>query len=82
MTSNFFLNNELTYRDRRLKGWSVLRGFIGFCLFCSAGALTNVGLASWLYTEREVWWVAGIAGAVMGAFWNYAMSSLFIWRTR
>lgn len=82
MTSNFFLNNELTYRDRRLKGWSMLRGFIGFCIFCSAGALTNVGLASWLYAEREVWWVAGAAGAVMGAFWNYAMSSLFIWRTR
>jgi dolichol-phosphate mannosyltransferase len=82
MTSNFFLNNELTYRDRRLKGWSMARGFLGFCIFCSAGALTNVGLASWLYTEREVWWVAGIAGAVMGAFWNYAMSSLFIWRTR
>ena len=82
MTGNFFLNNELTYRDRRLKGWSIVRGFLGFCIFCSAGALTNVGLASWLYTEREVWWVAGIAGAVMGAFWNYAMSSLFIWRTR
>jgi len=82
MTSNFLLNNELTYRDRRLKGWSMVRGFIGFCLFCAIGALTNVGLASWLYTEKEVWWVAGAAGAVMGAFWNYAMSSLFIWRTR
>jgi dolichol-phosphate mannosyltransferase len=83
MTSNFFLNNELTYRDRRLKGWSMLWGFIAFCLFCSAGALTNVGLASWLFrSEREVWWVAGAAGALMGAFWNYAMSSLFVWRTR
>jgi dolichol-phosphate mannosyltransferase len=82
MTSNFLLNNELTYRDRRLKSWSMLRGFIGFCIFCSVGALTNVGLASWLYSEREVWWAAGIAGAAMGAFWNYAMSSLFIWRTR
>jgi dolichol-phosphate mannosyltransferase len=83
MTSNFLLNNELTYRDRRLKGWSMVRGFIGFCLFCAIGALTNVGLASWLFSaERETWWVAGAAGAVMGAFWNYAMSSLFIWRTR
>lgn len=83
MTSNFFLNNELTYRDRRLKGWSMLWGFLGFCAFCSAGALTNVGLASWLFSaERETWWLAGAAGALMGAFWNYAMSSLFIWRTR
>lgn len=83
MTGNFFLNNELTYRDRRLKGWSVLWGFLAFCAFCSAGALTNVGLASWLFSaERETWWVAGAAGALMGAFWNYAMSSLFVWRTR
>jgi dolichol-phosphate mannosyltransferase len=83
MTSNFILNNEATYRDRRLKGLSMLWGFVVFCLFCSLGALTNVGMASWLYYREEpVWWVAGAAGAVMGLFWNYAMSSLFVWRTR
>ncbi len=82
LTSNFVLNNEITYRDRRLKGIAMLRGFIVFCLFCSIGALTNVGIASWLYSEEPVWWVAGAAGAVMGALWNYAMSSLFVWRTR
>src|SRR5437899_10993997 len=27
---NFLLNNELTYRDRRLKGWGMLRGFVLF----------------------------------------------------
>jgi dolichol-phosphate mannosyltransferase len=82
LCSNFLLNNELTYRDRRLKGWSMLWGFIVFCLFCSIGALTNVGIASWLYSENPVWWVDGATGAVMGALWNYAMSSLFVWRTR
>jgi dolichol-phosphate mannosyltransferase len=82
MTSNFLLNNELTYRDRRLKGFAALRGFLLFCLLCSAGALANVDLASWLYTSREVWWVAGAAGALMGALWNYAMSTLFVWRVR
>jgi len=82
LTSNFALNNELTYRDRRLKGLAMLWGFVVFCLFCSVGALTNVGIANWLYSEEPVWWVAGLAGAVMGALWNYAMSSLFVWRTR
>jgi dolichol-phosphate mannosyltransferase len=82
MTSNFLLNNELTYRDRRLKGLAMLRGFVAFCLFGSVGALTNVGLAAWLYAQEPVWWVAGAAGAVMGALWNFAMSSLFVWRTR
>jgi len=82
MTSNFLLNNELTYRDRRLKGLAMFGGFVGFCVIGSVGALTNVGLANWLYSERSVWWVAGASGAIMGALWNYALSSLFVWRTR
>jgi dolichol-phosphate mannosyltransferase len=82
LTSNFFLNNELTYRDRRLKGLGILRGFILFCLFGSFGALANVNVASWLFSERSVWWVAGAAGAIMGVLWNYAMSTLFVWRAR
>jgi dolichol-phosphate mannosyltransferase len=82
MTSNFLLNNELTYRDRRLKGVAMLRGFVLFCLIGSVGVLANVDLASWLYYERPVWWVAGAVGALMGALWNYAMSTLFVWRVR
>ena len=27
-------------------------------------------------------WVAGAVGAIMGALWNYAMSTLFVWRVR
>jgi dolichol-phosphate mannosyltransferase len=82
LTSNFLLNNMLTYRDRRLRGWRMVTGFLGFCAIGAVGAITNVGLASWLYSERSVSWVAGAAGAVMGALWNYAMSTLFVWRAR
>ena len=82
MTSNFILNNELTYRDRRLKGLATIRGFILFCLIGSVGVLANIDLASWLYTQRSVWWLAGAAGAIMSALWNYAMSTLFVWRAR
>ena len=82
MTSNFLLNNELTYRDRRLKGFAMARGFVLFCLVCSVGVLANVDLASWLYVERPIWWVAGAVGAIMSVLWNYAMSTLFVWRAR
>ena len=82
MTFNFVLNNELTYRDRRLKGWSMLRGFVLFCLVCSVGVLANVDLARFLYGERTTWWLAGAVGAVMSVLWNYAMSTLFVWRAR
>jgi dolichol-phosphate mannosyltransferase len=82
MATNFLLNNALTYSDRRLSGFGLLWGFLGFCLIGAAGAITNVGLASWLYSEEPTWWLAGAAGAVMGALWNYSMSSQFVWRTR
>ncbi|HET7083917.1 MAG TPA: glycosyltransferase family 2 protein [Rhizomicrobium sp.] len=82
MTSNFLLNNELTYRDRRLKGFAMVKGFVLFCLVCSVGVLANVDLASWLYVARPIWWVAGAVGAVMSVLWNYAMSTLFVWRAR
>jgi len=82
MATNFLLNNALTYSDRRLSGIGLLWGFLGFCVIGAAGAITNVGLASWLYSEQPTWWLAGAAGAIMGALWNYSMSSQFVWRTR
>jgi dolichol-phosphate mannosyltransferase len=82
LLSNFLLNNATTYRDRRLRGFSLVTGFIGFCAIGAAGAISNVGLATWLYSAHSVWWVAGAAGSIMGALWNYLMSSQFVWRTR
>ena len=82
MTSNFLLNNEITYRDRRLKGAGAIKGFILFCLFASVGAIANIDMAEWLYRGASGWWLAGLAGAIMSAFWNYAMSTLFVWRAR
>jgi dolichol-phosphate mannosyltransferase len=82
MAGNFTLNNVLTYRDRRLAGWGFVRGLASFCLICSVGALANVSIATLLFDrEHALWWVAGLAGAAMSAAWNYAVSSLFTWRT-
>ena len=82
MTGNFILNNRLTYRDRRLAGLGFLKGLIGFYAISAVGALTNVGMASWLYAHEPVWWLAGAAGAVMGAVWNYSMATLLVWRVK
>jgi dolichol-phosphate mannosyltransferase len=82
MTSNFILNNFLTYRDQRLKGVAVLRGLLLFYLVCSVGLLANVGVAFSVYNQEPIWWLAGAAGALMGVVWNYAMSGLFVWRKR
>jgi dolichol-phosphate mannosyltransferase len=82
MTSNFILNNFLTYRDQRLKGFAILRGLLLFYLVCSVGLFANVGVAFSVYDQEPIWWLAGAAGAVMGVVWNYAMSGLFVWRKR
>jgi dolichol-phosphate mannosyltransferase len=80
MTANFFLNNFFTYADRRLKGWRALRGLVSFYLICSLGAVANIGIASYLFSQKEVWWIAGIAGIIVGSVWNYAVSSVFTWK--
>jgi dolichol-phosphate mannosyltransferase len=82
MTSNFILNNFLTYRDQRLKGVAILRGLLAFYLVCGVGLLANVGVAFSVYDQEPIWWLAGAAGALMGVVWNYAMSGLFVWRKR
>jgi dolichol-phosphate mannosyltransferase len=82
MTGNFILNNFLTYRDQRLKGFGLLRGLIAFYIVCSVGLLANVGVAFSVYDQEPIWWLAGMAGALMGVVWNYAMSGLFVWRKK
>lgn len=82
MAWNFVLNNQLTYRDRKLKGWAALRGLVSFCAVCSVGMIANVGVANWMYGGAASWWLAGTAGALMGAVFNYAASSALTWQRR
>ncbi len=46
MILNFILNNSITYRDRRLRGWKFLRGLVTFCLACGLGLAANVAIAT------------------------------------
>jgi dolichol-phosphate mannosyltransferase len=80
MTSNFLLNNSITYRDRKLQGAAALaRGLLVFWALCALGAIANVGVAAWIFGVVPVWWLAGLAGISISAVWNYSMSSLFVW---
>jgi dolichol-phosphate mannosyltransferase len=79
MTSNYALNNAFTYRDRRLHGWQFLTGLVSFASLCSLGVVAAVGVSTLLYQADASWWLAGIAGAAMGALWNYVASSAITW---
>lgn len=80
MTFNFFLNNALTYADKRLTGARALvKGWIKFGLTCSVGLLANVGVAAVLVRFGFHEYPAALAGIVIGSVWNFALSSKFVW---
>ena len=82
MVCNFQLNNEITYRDQRLRGPRLWRGLLLFMLVCGFGAIANVGIAQMLYERDTAWSIAGGIGAVIGVVWNYAVSATLVWRAR
>lgn len=81
LTANFFLNNALTYRDRRLKGArALLDGWVSFAAVCAVGAVANIGVAGFLHEAWSGGWAASaLIGVLVGAVWNYALSSRFTW---
>lgn len=80
MTTNYILNDTLTYRDKRHRGLKWFRGLASFYLVCGIGALANVGIASALFRDNYTWWISAGAGVVVGTIFNYALTSLFTWR--
>ncbi|HJS84119.1 MAG TPA: glycosyltransferase family 2 protein [Acetobacteraceae bacterium] len=82
MVCNFQLNNQITYRDHRLRGARVWRGLALFMAVCGLGAAANIGIARTLYLSNTGWTLSGATGAVIGVVWNYAVSSTLVWRAR
>jgi dolichol-phosphate mannosyltransferase len=80
MTFNFFLNNLVTFRDRRLKGIGLVRGIIVFYAACSMGVLINLSFAHRLFAAGLPWYLAGISGVAISSFWNYGVNTIVTWR--
>jgi dolichol-phosphate mannosyltransferase len=81
-SSNYLINNALTFRFQRLRGLGLLRGLLKFLLVASVPVLANVGLASAFYSfvARDTV-SAQLAGILVVFVWNYAASSRFVWNT-
>ena len=62
--------------------WHFLTGLIRFQVICAIGAISNVGIATWIYDYDEVWWIAGLGGALIGTVWNFVVSAALVWRQR
>ncbi len=89
-TSNFFLNNVLTYRDKRLRGWAVLSGLLSFLAISGVGALVSVSFAaqlrSWfplgMQEGRYVLNLAVLSGIAVSTILNFSASAIFTWQKK
>ena len=81
-TSNYFINNALTYRNYRLKGWAILKGWMRFILIVFLPLSINIGISSIFYkviAENTFW--SQIVGILISFIWNYIASSKLVWNT-
>lgn len=81
MTSNYILNNELTFKEDKLRGRNWIYGLFTFYAACTFGAIINVAVADLLFDRSIQWLISGAAGAISGAIWNYAVSATFTWKS-
>ena len=80
MGSNFLINNLLTFRDQRLRGLPLARGFAGFVLACALGAAFNWAASAGLH--QLLHWptlAAAIVSALLAGVFNFAAVRRVTW---
>ncbi len=80
MILNYILNNSVTYRDRRLRGWRFWSGLLTFCLACGLGVAANVAIANEAFRRGMPWVLAAVTGLLFTAVWNFGVTSMTTWR--
>ncbi len=80
-TSNFLINNQVTFRSERLKNSALLVGLLKFLIVASLPVIANVGIttAFYKYISADTFF-AQIAGIAIVYAWNYLASSSFVWK--
>ena len=77
---NFFLNNTITYSDRKLRGFKkLLLGLLIYGAGCSVGAMVNLSLTNLLARSGVPGLLAGAGGMLVSSVWNYAIATVFTW---
>ena len=80
MMFNFFLNNVVTFRDRKLRGRRLATGLLKFYAACSLGTVINVAFANLLMRQGIPWYLAGASGTGISSVWNYGVNTVLTWR--
>ena len=82
-TSNYLINNALTFRAKRLQNYKLLKGLIKFLIVVSLPVIANIFLAISFYKafQLNTFW-AQICGIVLIFIWNYLASTKFVWKNK
>jgi dolichol-phosphate mannosyltransferase len=80
-TSNFLLNNRLTFRDKRLRGSKMVKGYLKFLAVSAVGIIANVSAATVAYEQFiNVVFIATLAGIAIDTVWKFVVANRFIWK--
>ena len=79
-TSNFLINNQVTFRSNRLKDMALIIGLFKFLVVASLPVVANIGIttAFYKYISADTF-IAQLAGIAIVYAWNYLASSSFVW---
>lgn len=81
-SSNYLINNSLTFRSNRLKNAALAKGLFKFLIVSSLPVIANVGIATTFYTHiSSNIALAQFVGVIVAFTWNYVASSKFVWNT-
>ncbi len=79
-TLTFFLNNNLTFRATRCRGYGTLIGLASFYLVCGVGRWIEFKITHAAAAFGAEWYTAEIAGLAFASVWNYALTQKLTWR--
>lgn len=81
-SSNYLINNALTFRSNRLENIALAKGLLKFLIVSSLPVIANIGIARTFYTHiSSNIALAQLVGVIVAFAWNYVASSKFVWNT-
>tara|TARA_B100000886_G_scaffold323446_1_gene267264 strand:+ start:2635 stop:3750 length:1116 start_codon:yes stop_codon:yes gene_type:complete len=79
-SSNFTINNILTFRSNKLLGKKFYNGLLKFLLVSSLPIIANVGVTNLFYSQFSTnTFFSQLVGIFVVFIWNYAASSKVVW---
>ena len=80
MTSNYVINNRITFFSTQLRGKAFIKGYFLFCLACTFGAIVNIAISEMLFGLSFSWFSAAGVGIIAGSVVNYIISKTLVWK--